>query len=94
MAKVVVSGSDIVVLAGSLHGSGSTDTDVTFVVVGEGTLYIDTVQFATAADLRESGLPLSAGQVVDDSLTSGQSIYATAGDGEDVEVRILRRGAR
>lgn len=80
-----------VVLVSSDGGDYSRPTRTTFTVVGAGTIYVGT----TSAVTKTNGLPISAGIYgSDEGLRDGEELYAIAGTGETVDVRILTLGAK
>lgn len=81
----------VAALVTSRNGDEDRPSRVLITVVGAGTLYVDTV--ATGDDT--TMVPLVEGQFAAEvDMRAGEVIYARAGDGESVDVRIMPSGSR
>lgn len=77
------------ILVRSTGGDYSRRSRVLFTVVGEGTLWVDNKSNVT----QETGVPFVAGVYgSDEGLWANETLYAVAGDGEEIDARIMLQG--
>ncbi len=91
MAQVTIDDSGPQVLATSEGGDVGRATRVAFTVVGAGTIWVDKDDSVS----EETGMPFTEGVYgSDEFLRAGETLYAVASSGEEVDVRVLKQGAR